>query len=238
MKLSANLSALLVLLPLIGGCVSGYTKFYHDHAINVNSNEYVLSNDEPKITKGNDADTDSLSMLSDGYVMIGYSSFNGKLESTDNAIVKAKEIGATHIIVYSKYTGTVSSFTPLFTPGAFGTINTSYMPMSVNRLDQGATYWVKKKKWNFGAGIGDVPDDMKQKYGSNKGAYLGYIVKNSPAYNADIGPRDIVTHINGEQIISANHMLEILNRNNGKEIQITLWRDNGTYEKKLTLLGI
>ncbi len=48
-------------------------------------------------------------MMEDGYFMVGYSSFNGGNVDINGSLTQAKRVHASVVIVYSKYTNTVSS---------------------------------------------------------------------------------------------------------------------------------
>jgi len=113
--------------------------------------------------------------MQQGYAVIGYSSFNsGHNEPDSEAVAQAKKIGADLVVIVDpNYTGSVTSQIPLTLPttttsqtngsatayGSGGSVTaygnsttttygsrTTYIPMTVNRYDYGAVYFVK---WKF-----------------------------------------------------------------------------------------
>jgi len=155
---------------LLVGCTNPYTKFYLDRTRGVDTTA-IVPTDKPLLFRGNDPDVDYFRMLEDGFNLIGYSNFNGADNvNVSSALKQATKINASVVLVYSKYTNTVSGLVPLtlpdtqtstttlygnvMGPGGFATYSgsassttygtrTMYMPFSVNRYDYFASYWVK-----------------------------------------------------------------------------------------------
>ena len=115
------------------GCAqSGYKKFYSPYVDAKTLPDVVLlaDNEEPKIYGTDNFQRDTLILRSKKYIPIGYSSFNGGYEDTKNAGNQAKLIGATIVLVNSKYTNTQTSTATLFLPNNkttyhAGTVNTN-----------------------------------------------------------------------------------------------------------------
>jgi hypothetical protein len=105
--------------------------------------------------------------------------------------------------------GYATGYTTAFGTGtttSYGT-RTIYKPYEISRFDQIATYWVKERH-SFGAIVIDLPLDLRQKIGSNKGVVVVSLVKPSPAFSADILPGDVIKKINNVEINDRNYYLQ------------------------------
>ncbi len=115
MKLIRNTIIGIVLSIIFTGCAtSGYKTFYKPYGTNEQLRQAKLNLDykflekgeEPQVYSTVDFDTDSKKLRAKGYIPIGYSSFNGAYEDTKNAVAQAKRLGATLVLINSKYTNT------------------------------------------------------------------------------------------------------------------------------------
>jgi membrane-associated protease RseP (regulator of RpoE activity) len=254
------LSVFLLLLSI--GCAKTYSQFYTDTTQGRDINKYIeVSAIEPKLLNGNNVKSDIIQMIENGYVLLGYSNFYGRKINENQAIDQAKQVKASIVIVYSKYRDTISGYTPLILPDSktsvtnvtasiygssgyatgYGTGNTSsygtqtmYVPYNIDRFDQGATYWAKRKNIVFGAFCNDLTPELRQKIGSNRGVLVVAVVKQSPAYRADIINGDILKKINNKEIDMSNGE-SILNENAGKKVTIILIRDGKELTKEVML---
>jgi len=262
---------------LIHGCVAPFSKFYNDQTGGVDITAIptvVLSGGEPKLFRGNKEEDDSLKMLEDGYAMIGYSSFNAGNVDENGAISQAKKVHASVVIIYSKYTNTVSGTMPLTLPdtqtsttygsgnvygsgniyGAGGSAyysgnanysgsstttiygsKTTYIPYSVRRNDYLATYWVKLKPPTFGTHIKDLTTELRQEIGSNKGMLITAVIKDSPAFYADIFRGDVLRKIGNIEIYSSENFQEALKKYQGKSINVLIYRNGKEISKEVRL---
>lgn len=173
-----------------------------------------------------------------GYGLIGYSSFNsGHSESDSGAMAQGAKVGADLVVVVnSKYTGSVTTSLPLTTPTtstsytngsatAFGPSGsataygqsttttygsqTTYIPMTVQRYDFGALYFIKRHIV-LGANWRDLNDDERKSLQSNKGVYVIAVVDGSPAYKADLLPGDVIVAIDGAPVYGTEACSEIV----------------------------
>jgi hypothetical protein len=170
--LFAFISALVV-AATVGCAHNDYERFYVDNLGGqpVASVPTLAPTDEPpKIYRGGDADQDNLKMSQNGFVQIGYSSFNGADSTPAHnqklAIGLAQKKQAAVVLLYSKFDQTVTeevpyqvqtgSTTTTWThPGRDGldkvssetTANyeTQTQTVQTNLYDYTATFWVKKK---------------------------------------------------------------------------------------------
>lgn len=180
----------------------------------------------------------------------------------DNALTQAKAVQAELVLVYSKYTGTRSGVMPLTLPdtqtstttlsgsaygsggyGSFyGTANTTtygsktmYMPYSVDRYDCLATYWIKMKPPIFGVYVRDLTPEIRQSIGSNKGLLVNAVVKNSPAFRADILKGDILRKIGDVELYDPASFREIVAKFAGQKVMVDILRDGKELQKEIQL---
>ena len=127
---------LLILILLLSACAqSGYKQYYKPYvdAKTLPDVELLKKGQEPQVFGSKDFEKDIRTLRAKRYIPIGHSSFNGGYEDTSNAAAQAKRIGATIILVNSKYTNTQTTTSTLFLPdnkttyySGTGTANTSY----------------------------------------------------------------------------------------------------------------
>ncbi|SEL90058.1 PDZ domain-containing protein [Colwellia chukchiensis] len=131
-----NLLAAITAAAVLVGCAkSGYQTFYTPY-FDAKTSPYVeliAEGEEPKIYTTNNFQRDINILRSKRYVPVGYSSFNGGYEDTDNAAKQAKAVGAKIILISSEYTNTQTSTTALTLPdtqttyhSGYGNANTTY----------------------------------------------------------------------------------------------------------------
>ncbi|WP_341783417.1 PDZ domain-containing protein [Pseudomonas putida] len=198
-----------------------------------------------------------------GYSMIGYSAFNsGERVSDSEAIKQGVAVQADIVLIFNpQYTGSVTSSVPLtvpttstsyttgsataFGPGgpvtAYGNAstttygsNTTYIPVTVNRSDYGAAYFVKMR-FRFGAFLRDLNDAERQTLQTNQGVTVLTIVDDTPAYQADILPGDVLTMIDGEKISNTEAFNRMNTARKGKQILLSVIRQGQRIEKTVQL---
>jgi hypothetical protein len=247
----------------VSGCASPFAQFYFDKTggLDITKKPYViLSNDTPKIFRGSDLNIDYQRMLEDGYGLVGYSSFNAGNVNENDAISQAKKVHASVVLIYSRYTNTVSGVVPLtlpdtqtsstnvygnvYGPGGSGSFSgrantttygtrTTYMPYSVNRSDYFASYWIKMKTPILGVVAAELTPELRQKIGSNKGVLVIAVMKNSPAFMADILKGDILKKIEDTEIIDPKSFSETVHLFEGKKVNILIIRDDKEIPKEV-----
>lgn len=249
---SVLLIMILAIAPFFVACASnGFKDFYVDktNGIDVEKSPRVIhTSAEANVIAGQDPTEDGRRMSENGYVLIGYSSFNGASIASNDVMAQAKRVHAQVVIFYKNYSGTVSGSMPLMTPttqttqtsfsGSYGSTpfygsgtsttygtNTTYIPYSIARYDFFATYWVKVKPPIFGGGFSDLTDSKRKEIGSNKGVQITYIVKDSPAYNVDLLRDDVIRKYGGQEVIDAAQFLRLIPNGAGKTIEIEIVRD-------------
>lgn len=253
---------------LLTGCASGYSQFYQ--AVDGATPEAIAETRAapapaiPKLDRSADTPENIANAYArSGYVVIGYSSFNGAAgESEEGALAQGAKVGADLVVVVSpQYTNTVSSTIPLtlptsqtsytsgsataYGPGgpvtAYGSATTTtygstttYIPTSTDRFDYGAIYLVKRT-YVFGANWRDLNDSERQKLQSNKGVYVLGVVNDSPAFNSDVLVGDIILSIDGQSAANQAGFSELLKARRGKTVELQIARGEQVIKKLVTL---
>lgn len=253
------------LLALLQGCAAPFAQFYYDQTGGADLSKLpsvVLPTGEPQVYRGSDQELDALKMLEDNYNLVGYSSFNAGNVDENGAITQAKKINASVVILYSKYTGSVSGSVPLILPdtrssstslsgSAYGSggytsysgtaytttygTKTTYIPYTVHRSDYLATYWIKMKPPIFGTHIIDLTPEIKQQIGSNKGVLIYAVIKGSPAFEADILKGDVLRKIGDVAVFDAESFQKALSEYEGREADVLIVRGDKELHKSVKL---
>ncbi|MEO1901475.1 MAG: PDZ domain-containing protein [Alcanivorax sp.] len=225
-------------MVMVAGCASsGYSQFYKPHvdASTLPDVELLGPEEEPEVYTSDDLAEDIYTLRSKRYIAVGYSSFNGSKEDVKKAANQAKNIGATVVLVKSKYTGTQANTSALYVPntqttyhsgtvyggGAYGsysgtstTYGTTVIPYTSHqrRYDQVAVYFVRStKKFRIGVFVNDLSPELRAELGRNTGAIIDVVIEDTPAFYSNIVAGDILISIDGTLVKNARHALEIMN---------------------------
>ena len=89
------------------------------------------------------------------------------------------------------------------------------------------------EKGFLGVTIKDVTEDISAFYGWPVGAYIYSILENSPAQAANMQVGDIVTHVNGVRVRTANELISAVSSyRHGTTVELTIQRfGNGKYSE-------
>lgn len=200
-----------------------------------------------------------------GYGLIGFSSFNsGEAPSDDAAIRQGADVKADLVVIMNpRYTGSVTSAVPItvpttttsfsrgsataYGPGgpvtAYGSgttttygTSTTMVPITVNRQDFGAAYFVKRK-WSIGIVPRDLTDEERRALQSNRGIAIRLVVDGSPAFNEDILPGDFLTEIDGAPVTNVAALGPLIQEREGRRISVTLVRNGNRLVKSVQLVN-
>jgi hypothetical protein len=199
-----------------------------------------------------------------GYQLIGVSSFNSGMRETDKAAIdQATKVGADLVLILNpQYTSTIQSAVPVTTPTtstsyttgsataysygsapvtAYGNATTTtygtqttYVPITTNRYDYTAVYFVKTKA-RLGAYVRNLSDSERQSLGTNQGVVVTLISDGTPAFNADVLAGDILMAINGERVSNQEAYGALLDRFAGQTVELTLVRQGASVMKSIRL---
>lgn len=260
-KQFATILVLLSTAFTFSGCTNSYSQYYTDltGGQNILENPKVIQpTEEPKLIYGTNREIDEKTMMEDGYLPLGFSSFIASEINKNDALKHAKKIHASTVIIYYRYAGTVSGVMPINMPstqtsyhsgsiyGAGGYANysgtsttygttTTYMPYNISHYDFYASFWIKTKPMRLGVHWRDLTEELRQKLGSNKGVYVLAVVKGSPAFDSDILSGDVLRRMNGQEIIDCNHLQRLLDIVSEPAIELEIIRNGETIKKKIHL---
>lgn len=222
---------------LLVGCASNpYRDFYEANTFSPEDEatfEFLKENQEPILVEGN---KDTLEeALSNGYNVLGTSSFNGPTSSKDAIISQAKHVKATHVIFNSEYTDTESGTYAIAMPdyktsNTYGTVygnngnwetysgttttqGTTWIPKSYNvrRYNQSAAFLVhSNKKYNLGILFQDLNNSQRQIIGRNTGVLVNIVINGTPAFKSNFLKGDILLEINGTSIYNVDSLINFL----------------------------
>jgi hypothetical protein len=198
-----------------------------------------------------------------GYVLIGSSMFNsGRAPSEAAAVQQGKGVGADLVLIFNpRYTGSVTSTVPIVTPTsstsystgtatafgprgavtAFGSgttttygTQTNFIPMTVNRSNYGAAYFVKQR-FDLGAFTRDLNDSERHQFQTNKGVIVTSIVDGTPAFDADILVGDRIISVDGVEISNGQSFFSTLKPKAGQKVTLAIARDGKQIDKSVQL---
>ncbi|HUO58025.1 MAG TPA: PDZ domain-containing protein [bacterium] len=208
----------------------------------------------PTLVTSNDLKDDSIRMRENGYLLIGRSKFHSAPVDERQALDQAKQVGAEVVLVNHKYVNSVTESVPMseYIPGqqvshqettvvqqgdatptviqkqsnttVQGEFHTTFVDQNVDYYEYAATFWAKAKPSLLGVLVKALDDKAKAQIGSNKGVLVRVVVKDSPAYDADILRDDILLNLGGEVIRDPDQFFDLVQRNEGKEVPLILYR--------------
>lgn len=243
----------LILLALVfsSGCAqNGYSKFYTDFnhkysRLDTITFQRLQADHQPQLLLGSNLQQDSFSMQVNGYVPIGYSSFQGRLETVDKALAQAQKVGATHVLIYSYAVKPeeIASYRPVEVRVANQSADNAEKPLvetagfsRARGYIQAASYWVEREQWEFGAYVEELPLQLKQQTGLVKGCSLAIVVAGSSADRAGLVSGDVVVQLSGSEIAGPQDFRTVLEENHADRIPLLIYRD-GEYLQKVVALG-
>lgn len=218
------------LLLLTTGCANGYERFYTavpGGSVPVLAQPGGVST---VLASTGRPEEDVNAMWAQGFGLLGYATFNGPNQGVQGALAQGKKVGATRVVVSAQYARTVSGAIPLTTPttttsytsgnvsafgsggSAFGTYNgttttqgvrTTYIPYSVDRYDQVATFFAPLARQGMGLLVRAIQPTEAQAIGTNSALFVRAVRQGSPAFKVDILPGDYLKAINGVPVSDA-----------------------------------
>ncbi len=223
--------------------------------------EPVLKSDEIKIYAVDDISTTEEALLENGYIPLGAAKFNSPQIDERRAINAAREIGASIVIIKSQYSRTKTETVPYSVrqPDQTTTIRntryksdgkaivkeqkitvegeyqTQYIQQSTDYYDYQSVFWAKLKPPKIGIFVADLTNEQKQALQTNRGVEVKIVIKDTPAYTADILRGDILMKFNDERINDKKHFFQLVSKYKGQEITLNGLRDGAPFSIKLTI---
>lgn len=226
-----------------------WQKFYHPVQ---DASRAIPWNGPPEtlISSGNlMADVDG--MWRRGFAVAGYSSFNSPNNKTSDALKWGAELKARYVMLGTNLVSSRTTALPLTlphtttsttngniggTPFASTTTHygsqTSFIPITVNRFDKLAVYFVEVPK----KGTGIFPRDLTQAevaaLETQRAIAVRAVRDGSPAYEANILPGDLIMEVNGKPADPADWQAAV---RNDPVLRVKLMRNGQPRELSLTM---
>jgi len=258
-------AGLVVLLTLLlCGCANPYAKFYRDYTngADISSNPNIeVKSGYPRLIPTSSHDEDAQKLREDGYTTIGSSSFIAGNIDDSRAIDHGENVKSSIVLLTKKYINSESGTIPLTLPntqtsyssfsgnvyGNNGSANysgsgttttydtqTTYIPYTVHRYNYMASYWVKVIH-KFGVDVIELSANEKATLGSNKGVVVIAVIKNTPAYYADILKGDIFRKMGNDSITDLFSYKSLVGKYEGHVVKITLVRNGQEIVKEVNI---
>jgi len=222
--------------------VNLYAKNYKEQ--NPQKLQSMEKSPDTKMYVSNHKDEDNISMLENGYDLMGTSGFTATEISPDLALQQGKAIKADMVLVYSKYGSAKTKQSKL----AFikekaklngGVIDEKDLEEEAVEYDYHASYWAKLPTPLFGIHIiklnqvSQDPETDEIKKVEQKGLKILAVIKDSPAAKAEILKGDNVLKIGEATINKPEDLFAAVKKYQGQSIPVLIQR--GDQEMKMNV---
>ena len=187
---------------------------------------------DTKMFVSNHKDKDNISMLENGYDMMGTTGFEAGEVSPDLALQHAKAIKADTVLVYSKYGSamTASSKIETYKEAAKkngGEIDEKDLVEDDVKYKYYASYWVKLPPPLLGVHVVKLarPTEEGEKKDELKGLRVLAVIKGSPAEAAGILRGDMLLKLNDTELNKAEELSKVVREHQGKNVAIAYERE-------------
>lgn len=240
----------LVCLSTSNAAFAGPFEKYFQGASNAEISALTLPPQQPpQLMITSNLDGEVRRLIENGYEIIGSSAFVGPMTEPKKSLKIAKKIKAEIVLYGSSYESTKSGAMPMLLPnnstttvngnvyggggaGGFGgTVNTfgtkaMVVPFSVDRYNQTAVFFAKLRPEKIGLGIrlGTLEPHQARSLGTSKAIVVSYIIRNSPAFEADLLSDDIILTMAGRDISSSEKMRQVKVEFAGKTVPVEIMR--------------
>lgn len=201
----------------------------------------MQANPETKMYVSNHQDVDNISMLEDGYDMMGSTGFESTNVPAALALAHAKSIKADTVLVYTKHAAQKTSFSQIETikeaAKTTGEIDESVLKGDEERYRYYASYWAKIPTPLLGLHV----IKLRQKnqgadtFVDTEGLKVLAVIKGSPAAKAQLLRGDMMLKL-GDIVLDQPEQLSMAARKYaGKTVDITYARNGEPAQTKATL---
>ena len=240
-------NSLLCLVALaLGGCVSPWERFYSGIETPA---DYVYGGSTA--CHRVDSPDDVKAYLRDGYAVFGESSFNaGGGVSLDSLQAQGEKVGADIVLYWAgnaqtsqsamvipqynpgtqqttylngygyggSFSGTATTYTP-------GTYSSQVVPVTVTRMDYSALFLRKRvTRPALGISVRGMTSAEASSVGTNSAVAIELVMRNTPAFEADVMDGDFLLEIDGLKIPDVPTFLSTIDAKRGQTIRVLLSR--------------
>jgi len=219
----------------------------------------------PKLLTSTDMKADSLKMRENGYLLVGRAKFRSSPVDETQALDQAQKIGAEVVLVNHQYVNSATESVPIeqWIPGrevdhnettvvqdgsatptviqkqsstvVQGEFRTTYVEQNMDYYDYAATFWAKAKPSLFGVLVKELDDKTKAMIGSNKGVLVRVVVKDSPAFMADVLRDDVILSLGADMVINPDQFFDLIKNHQGQEVPVGIYRAGNNMTVNVTI---
>ena len=223
----------VALLALSIQAVQAADNLYQTHYKEQNNGglKSIQAHLDTKMYVSNHFDDDNITMLEDGYDMMGSSGFESGSIAPHLALEHAMSIKADVVLVYSKYAAKQSPFSKLdmIKEAAKTTGEVDAESMEVEEVYKYyASYWAKLPMPLLGLHVIKLKHKDKNSgaFVEDDGLKVLAVIKGSTAFKAGLKRGDVLLSIAGTSVQTPAKLSQAVVKNKGKEVEITYTRDD------------
>jgi len=215
--------SIILSTTLFSSCTT-FSSFYNSwHDVNELKNIITLrEGEEPIIIKSGNIDNDVNDVLSNNYIIIGTTSFNGPDDNITNSIKEQCRKNRATVALYGKeYTDTR---TGIYRSGDY------YSSYNIRRYDYTVYYFVQRTFLPaLGWRLANLTNEDRRIFQRNTGAIVYVVLKNTSVFYANIVRNDIIVRINEHIINNVDDYWEIYDKlYTGDIVEVEYIRNNGS----------
>jgi len=192
----------------------------------------LQANPDTKMYVSNHKDKDNISMLENGYDMMGTTGFEAGEVPADLALQHGKAIKADTVLVYTKYGAALTAASKIDTYKEAaktngGEIDAKDVVEDDVKYKYFASYWAKLPPPLLGVHVIKLarPAEEGEKKQELKGLNVLAVVKGSPAEAAGIERGDMLLKLNDTELNKAEELAKVVRQYQGKTVKIAYERD-------------
>ncbi|MGJ8620693.1 MAG: PDZ domain-containing protein [Methylophilaceae bacterium] len=209
---------------------------------NTSNLKSMQASPDTKLYVSNHYDEDNISMLQDGYDMMGTSGFEAGSIKPDMALEHARSIKADVVLVYSKYASKKSSLSKLELIKEAAKTSGEIDAKSLESQDDEqykyyASYWAKLPMPLLGLHVIKLSHKDKDtgKSVEEDGLKVLAVIKESPAFKAGLKRGDVLLKMGSVDIQTPAKLSEAAMKYAGKQVKISYKRDEEAKTAEATL---
>ncbi len=213
----------------------------HYKAQNNSNLKSMQANPDTKMYVSNHFDDDNISMLENGYDMMGSSGFEAGSITPDLALEHARSIHADVVLVYSKYASKKSSLSTLQTikeaAKTTGEIDPEVLAGDEEQYKYYASYWAKLPMPLLGLHVIKLKhkDNESEQVIEDEGLKVLAVIKNSSAFKAGLKRGDVLLKMGGIDLQTPAQLSEAVGKYKGKDVKISYKRNDVLADTSATL---
>lgn len=92
-----------------------------------------------------------------------------------------------------------------------------------------------KRRYSLGANYRDLTDEERRQLQSNRGAYVISVIDDSPAYESDILPGDVIVALNGNAANGQDGLSDLVKASEGRDVELIIIRQGVRLTKTVFL---